>query len=258
MKYTLLELIQRVLSSIKGEEVNNYDDTAESLVVRDIVKECYYNLLSQQDFPEHNTLFELNASGDNTKPTVMFIPDNVISLEWVKYNKETTEDTDPAFMEINYLPLKDFLQMNHSMSLSESNVSSFTIDTGNSDSIDFLYRDDKAPDFYTSFDDHTLIFDSFDLTVDTTLKKNKTLCFGMKEAEWEDDNSFTPDLDSQQFSILLKDCKYMAWQELRQTENMAALRDSRRSRIAAERKKTRSNYNHKLYYYTEYPNYGRK
>lgn len=258
MKYTLLELIQRILSSIKGEEVNNYSDTAESLVVRDIVKECYYNIISTQDFPELKTLFELNASGDNAKPTMMTLPSDVVGLEWVKYNKIASGETADRFDYVRYVPLKDFLDMNHAMDEDEDNIGSFTVTTGASDTIDFFFRDDKAPDFYTSFDDNTIVFDSYDSTVDSTLQKTKTLCYGLKGTTWVDSNSFTLPLDAQQFNILLKEAKAMAWEELRQTNNVTATMQARRAKIAAEKKKDRVNYNHKSYYYANYPNYGRK
>ena len=258
MKYTLLELIQRVLSSIKGEEVNNYNDTAESLVVRDIVKECFYNIIGTQDFPELKTLFELTASGDSAKPTLMTLPADVVGLEWVKYNKIALGETTPNFGYVSYLPLEEFLSRMHMLSTDDDAVGTFTVTTGSADTIEFYYRDDKAPDFFTSFDDNTLIFDSYDVLVDSTLQKSKTLCYGLKSGTWTDSNSFTLPLDAQQFNILIKEAKAMAWEELRQTNNQTATSQARKAKIAAEKKKDRANYDHTGYYYSRYPNYGRK
>ena len=258
MQYTLLEIIQRTLSSIKGEEVNSYDDTAESLVVRDIVKECFYNLIAGQDFPELKTLFELNASGDNNKPTLMTIPSDVLGVEWIKYNKIAVNETADVFDYVHYLPLKDFLERNHALDEDEAEVGSFTVTTGISDSIDFFYRNDRAPMYYTSFDDETVIFDSYDSDVDTTLQKTKTLAYGLKSTTWSDTNNFVLPIDSQQFNILIKDVKAMAWEELRQTNNASAIMQARKARISAEKKKDRMNYKGIGYYYSKYPNYGRK
>lgn len=258
MQYTLLELIQRILSSIKGEEVNSYDDTAESLVIRDIVKECYFNIVATQDFPELKTLFELNASGSNVKPTLMTLPSNVVGLEWVKYNVVKKDETADNYQYVRYLPLQDFLEMNHSLSLNETNVFTMTVSTGSLDEIDFYYKNDQAPSYYTTYDDKTLIFDSYDAAVDSTLRKSKTICYGLKSSVWEDANTFIPPLDAQQFNILLKEAKAMAWEELRQMTNATATLQARRAKIAAEKKKDRVNYNHKSYYHSNYPNYGRK
>ena len=258
MKLTLLEMIQRVLSSVKGEEVDNYDDTAESLVVRDIIKECYYTLISSQDFPELKTLFELNASGDSTKPTLMTMPSGVVGLEWVKYDKIADGETAVSYQPVLYLPMADFIERNDGLDTDDATVGSFTVTTGLSDSIEFYYRNDKAPDYYTSFDDTTVIFDSYDSDVDTTLMKNKTKCYGLKSETWVNSNTYTPNLDAQQFDILLKEAKAMAWAELRQVDNAAARLEARRGKIMAEKKKDRVNYDHKHYYHTQFPNYGRR
>lgn len=252
MKYTLLEIIQRVLSSIKGEEVDNFNDTAESLVIRDIIKECYYTIVSNQDFPELKTLFELETEEDDTKPTLMTLPADAIGLEWVKYK------SDDAFFYVRYLPVKEFLELNHMLDENEANVGTFTVTTGAEDAIEFYYRNDKAPQFYTSFDDNTVVFDSYDVSVEDYLQKDKTLCYGLKATTWDDSNNFTLPLDAQQFNILLKDAKAMAWEELRQTTNNSAVAQARKAKISAEKKKDRVNYNHKSYYQTNYPNYGRK
>ena len=257
MKYTLLELIQRILSSIKGEEVNSYDDTAESLVVRDIIKECFYSIIGNQDFPELKTLFELTASGDVTKPTKMTLPSDVVGLEWVKYNKIALNETAVNFDYVRYMPLPDFMEMMHQLDSTASYVGTYSLTTGTSDSIEFYYRKDGAPNYYTSFDDSTLIFDSYDSTVDSTLQKAKTLCYGLKSSTWSDSNSFTLPLDAQQFNILLKESKVLAWEELRQQPNQTAAMQVRKAKIAAEKKKDRANYNHKGYY-DKLPNYGRK
>lgn len=258
MRYTLLETVQRVLSSIKGEEVNSYSDTAESLAVRDIIKECYYSILSTQDFPELKTLFELNASGDNAKPTLMTLPSDVIGLEWVKYNKILDGATAPSYEYVYYLPLAKFLELTDKLSTDDDTVGSFTVTTGSADSIEFYYTNNGAPQWYTTLDDSTIIFDSYDSDVDTTLQKTKTKCYGLKSDTWEDSDDFEFAIDAQQFTILLKEAKAMAWLELKQTQNVTAERQARKATIKAEAKKDRVNYNHKDYYYNNYPNYGRK
>jgi hypothetical protein len=248
MKYTLLELIQRVLSSIKGEEVNSYSDTAESLVVRDIIKECYFSLISQQDFPEYYTFFELNASGDSTQPVLMTIPDDVLGIGWVKYNDTAVKYMTPtAFYERQVMLDED----------DTATVAAMILTTGTSDDISFKYRIDKDPEFYTEVEDQYLLFDSVDLAEDTTLAKAKTTCYGLRMEAWADDDAFTPKLDPQQFMILLKDAKAMAFLELRQTSNAQAEGQGRRIKIKAEAKKHRANYA-KSGYYAQLSHQGRK
>lgn len=55
MKQTLLEMVQLILSSIDGEEVNSIDDTVEANQVALIVKSVYYDMLSDISLPEIET-----------------------------------------------------------------------------------------------------------------------------------------------------------------------------------------------------------
>jgi len=255
-KYTLLELTQAVLRSIKGEEISDIADTTESLAVVGIIKECYYNLISNTDFPELYTLFELTASGDNNLPVKMSIPSTIAAMEWVKYNWDEDGD-NPNWVQIRYLPLKDFIEMQNMLDLTADEVAEMNLTVG-SDTIQFKYRNDKMPEYFTSIEDTTLVFDSHIATLDTTLVKAKTLCYGLTEGAWTQSNSFTFSIDSQQYDTLLKEAKAMAWQELKSIENAAALRSARKNRIKAEQKKFRANYTKGGYYHTLYPNYGRK
>ena len=259
MKYTLLELTQRLLSSIKGEEVDSIFDTAESSTIVDIIKECYFNIISNQDFPELKTLFELTASNDPTTPTLMYLPSDVVGLEWVKYNKIASGETAPNFQPVKYVDLAEFVERMHMLKMTESNVGTFSLEPSTGDAIEFYYRNDKAPDYCTSFDDNSIIFDSFDAAIETTfLKRNKPLFYGLKEDSWDSSDSYIPKLDAQQFNILLKESKALAWEELRQQPNQTAAMQVRKAKIAAEKKKDRANYDHTGYYNTRYPNYGRK
>lgn len=258
MKMTLLELTQAVLRSIRGEQVDDIADTEESSIVAGIIKECYYSILAESNLIEEKTLFELNPSLDPNKPTVMYLPDAVVGLEWVKYNTVGLDGVDPVYTDIKYEDLQTFLSRMYQLKTDASNVSSFTLNTGSApDSIPFLYTNDKAPQYFTSFDDRTLIFDSFDADVDTTLQKNKTVCFGLKESSWTESNNFIPSLDSQQFNLLLQEAKATAWAELRQVTNQKAERRARRSWVLLADKKNRANYNGMEYYKTNFPNYGR-
>ena len=68
MRYSLIELVQRILESMDSDEVDSITDTVESLAVANIVKECYYDIISNLDLPERKDIFQLDGSGDSTKP----------------------------------------------------------------------------------------------------------------------------------------------------------------------------------------------
>lgn len=254
MKLTLLELVQEILSSMDSDEVNSITDTTESLQVAHVVKNCYFDLISRTKLPEHYTLFNLEASGDNTKPTLMSMPDSFSEAVWIKYNTETTTDTDINMVLMKYLTLEDFLNYIHQFSESDTNVGTFEHTVGTS-TFTVLYKDDKAPQFYTSFDDSTILFDSYDSDVDTTLQGSKTLCYGRKVIDFALEDGYTPDLDENHFSLLLNEAKTLAWTELKQSQHPKAELNARRGWVGlqktVEKVKTLSDFD-------KLPNFGRK
>src|SRR5260370_16957942 len=85
MRLTLLEMVQTILASMDSDEVNSITDTTESSQVAQIIKHVYLNILARADLPEHRQLFSLVSSTDTNLPVVMFRPEEVNRIEWIKY-----------------------------------------------------------------------------------------------------------------------------------------------------------------------------
>ena len=254
MKYTLLELTSKIMSALSSDTINSITDTAESLQVVEIIETVYNDIITRADLPEHYSLVNLTASGDNTKPVLMYIPTNVSAIDWIKYNVETTTETDAAFTPMKSKSLPDFLATMHALSESDDNVVSFT-HTVNGNLIQILCRDDAAPSCFTSFDDNTVLFDRYDADVDTTLQSSKSLAYGLTIPVFTRSDTFTPDLDANQFSLLINESKALAFAELLQTQHAKAETNARRGWV--KQQKNRDNVA-PAPYYTKLPNYGRK
>lgn len=245
MKYTLLEMTQDVLSSMDGDEVNSITDNTEAMQIARIIRSCYFDILSTE-LPEATNIFHLEASGDDTKPVLMTTPEDVHTVQLIKYNKIEADESDPNWVTLFPLSMSDFFHLTHALRLSEDNVASMSV-TLDGDDISFLYRNDVAPTYYTSPDNHTFIFDSYDVGVDTTLQRSKTFCVGEKETTFvlEDDHEI--DLQERQHIWLLNEAKALAFQELKQMVNQKAEQTAKRQRIRSQRQKHISN-DHSLYY----------
>lgn len=248
-------MVQVILSSMDSDEVNSINDTTEANQVAVVVRTAFFDLIERLGVTEHKDLFQLNASGAGTKPTLMTRPSEVNSLEWIKYNKVADGDTDPKYELVHYLDPETFIDKMHGLLVSDDNVGSFTHAFG-SDNITILYVNDKAPDYWTSWDDYTLIFDSYDASVDSTLQKSKTVAYGMKNVPFTLTDDFTPDLDDAQFAMLLNEAKALAWAELKQTMHGKAEKNSRVKQISALKKKTALP-SYRPFFYS-LPNFGRK
>lgn len=228
MQYTLLDMTQTILSSMDSDTVDSITDTPESLQVATAIRTAYYDIINRGDFKEHKSPFHLTPSNDTTKPTLMSVPADVSSVDWVRYNKITTGQTQEQWGEVKPLCNTDFLNIMFDLNTDADNVGSYLHTVDGSD-IKFFYQDDRAPTYYTTFDDYTIIFDSYDSSVDSTLQASKTWCLGARTITWTMSDSFTPSLEDDKFPILLNEAKSLAWVELKQTAHPKAEQNARRS-----------------------------
>jgi hypothetical protein len=260
MKKTLLELVQNILSDISGDEVNSYADTTESEQVARIIRETWEHIVTKADLPETYGLFELEASGDPAKPTLMTLQSSVDSIEWLKYNCIASGEVYPNFKALQYLPLLDFIERmyNGLPAASDTTVGTFE-HTVNTSSLSFYYWNDKAPQYFTTTDDTTFIFDSYDSVVDTTLQKTKTLGYGKLLPTFTMADNFVPALDANQFPLLLQEAKAQAYNELRQMDNVRADKRAREHWIKSQEDKSNIGRNIPYWQKSYMPyNYGRK
>lgn len=229
MRYSLLELVQRILESMDSDEVNNISDTTESLQVANIIKECYFEIISELQPKEVEGLFHLDASTDNTKPTLMYLPSNVTSIDVLKYNVGDTV-TDTNFRDIPYMELDCFLDYMNGLNTNENWVDSQVITIRGQD-FNVKYRNDQHPTAWTSPDDRIILFDSYDADVETTLTSSRTYGIGAMIPTFSMVDTYIPDLDPRQFQLLLNAAKAQAFIEIKQTANEKAERKERRHRI---------------------------
>lgn len=236
MKYTLLELTQNVLSSMDSDEVNSISDTVESQQVATIIKNVYFDIVYRADLPEHYSIVNLEASMDNTKPTLMYVPSDVAKIINIRYDKKKEVSDSALIEEVKYLPLQEFLNYGYQLDITEDFVGSFSL-TRDTDTFTFYYQNDVAPTYYTTFDDLTIVFDAYNSSLDTTLQKSKTTCIARKIIPFTMQDSFIPDLDVEQFPLLINEAKSLAWIELKQSQHPIAERNSRRAWVHLQKHK---------------------
>jgi len=246
-KMTLLEMTQDILSDMDSDEVNSINDSVESLQVAQIIKTTYYNIIDGRDYDFLYELFQLDASGTSSRPTHMKLPENIIDLKYIKYNCRTLTDTKDKYLKIKYLMPEDFMEVVDKRDSSKSNVTVVTDPTG----ISINVMKDKAPEYFTSFDDENLVFDSYDSEIDSTLTNTKTQCHGKRSVAFTLSDSFTPDLPVQMFSYLLAEAKSTAFVTLKQMANAKA------EQVSVSQKRRMSQDAWRVKNGIHYPNYGR-
>lgn len=255
IRYSLLDIVQRVLSSMDGDEVNSISDTTESLQVATCAEVVYNDIIQDSDLPEIFQLFSLQASTVPSAPIVMYRPPNIETVNWVKYQRTLEGDTTGQLYWTMLQPIRieEFLKRQDGLSLDASDVSQMNLVLPNT-TLEILYYNDRSPDYYTTFDDHTILFNCIDTAVDTTLQSSKTLCYGQFSTQFLKIDGFVPSFDSQVHQIWLHETKALASAEMRQVTNNKAEKAARKSWIKLQDDKPAINTGS---YYKQYPNYGR-
>lgn len=274
MKQTLLDITQDILSSLSSDEVNSISDTTESLQVANIVKQKYFDIINRVPLPQHEKLIQLEASTDETLPVLMYVPDGVTNITWLKYfNNSVTQDDSHGVHDINVdiiptegttpapagyeyvtiLPVRQFLDMTNGFNPNETWVDSFNFADGTKN-FTFYYRNDRQPTFCTIINDYYVIFDSYDALVDDTLQSNKTMAWGRSAPSFEMSDTFIPELGDEQFPLLLNEAKALAFIELKQMPHPKAEQEIKRGWSSVQRDKSVAN---KPSYFDQLPDFGR-
>jgi hypothetical protein len=82
---TLLQMVQSILSRLDSDNVNSIGDTVESMQVAQIIKDKYNDIVARGTLTIEEQLFQLNPSDSVSAPTLMYLPDNVYGVSWLRY-----------------------------------------------------------------------------------------------------------------------------------------------------------------------------
>jgi hypothetical protein len=247
-KLTLLEIVQDILNDMDSDPVNSINDTVEALQIAQTVKTTYNNIVDGRDWPWQYELFQFDALSSTAKPNYLKIPDTIISLEFVKYNIRKSTDTKDKFVDILYKSPQDFFDL---VTRRDSSLTTIQV-VSDFSGVSLNILNNKAPQYYTSFDDQYIIFDSFDNTVDTTVMASKSSGHGKRGVAFTLSDTFTPDLPVQMFSYLLNESKATSFVNFKQMQNGKAEQNS----VSQKRRMSQDAW--RIKNGITYPNYGRK
>lgn len=227
-------MTQSILSAMDSDDVNSIDDTVESIQVAELVKEAYFELLSQRDWPFLFEVSTLEGLADTSNPTKMRMQESWNKVKWIKYNKK----------QVTYMEPEAFIEMIDNRT-AQANVI-------NSDG----YVINADPVFWTSFDDKHVYFDGYDSTVDTTLQSSKSKVYVSTQPTWTHIDTFVPTIPEKFFPTLLSESKSQAFVNIKQQANNREERKAQRGRMTMRNESWRNEngeakYNRKV-------NYGRR
>lgn len=257
MKMTLLEMVQDIMSDMDSDAVESINDTVEAGQVAEVVKTIYDQMVTNRVIPERYELSTLSLpSAPTTKPNYMLIPSTLDHIVWLKYDKKLEGGTSNDFREVQYISPRDFMNLVQS---NRSDAANVFHTTDPSSSVQYYVLNDKAPQWYTSFDDLNIAFDSYDAAIDTTgVVAAKSLVWGKLNTTFTLDDAYTPLIDDNLFPYLLAEAKSTCFVNLKQQANPKVDKQARDQKLFTQNHRFRSDSAQKASSGSSGPNYGRR
>lgn len=247
MKRSLLEIVRDILNDMDSDDVNSLGDTVEAMQVAQIVKSCYLEMISNRNWPHLRKLTQLEHAGDLSKPSHLKLPESIKEMEFFRYNK--TDDINKIeYQDVNYKYPDEFLRMVSSRNDNTQHVETIRDYSG----VDLIIINNRAPMYWTSFDDTYIVCDSYNKALDDTLKKSKTQALIYRIPQWVHTEDAIPDLPAEAFSALIEESKSTAFLTLKQMGNEKAEQKASRQNRWLSRKAWQAKGG------VRYDNYGRR
>lgn len=201
---TLLEMVQNILSEMSSDNVNSIGDTDESLQVAGFIKDSYYDILESTDEYEFNKQYvRLEGLGDLNAPTKLLIPSNVVKIRNFKYNTRTAEQNSDQWQTLFYQTPEDFMNMVKARGDDTDDIVAIDIGTG----VEIFCYNNRAPVYYTSFDQNYIFCDAYDSGVDNTLRDSKTEVYAIMQMPWLLQDTFEPTMPYNLVRTVLNEAK---------------------------------------------------
>lgn len=253
-KDTLIEIVQDLLSDMDSDEVNSISDTVEADQVARIVRRVYRDMVEELDLPSNGDIITLEDAASVDLPTRLKLPVHTDLVEWIKYANIIQPDDEPLeklYKNIRWKSPTDFI--NIVVSRSPSDTDNQVVAYSPESDILLPIRTNVAPNYWTSFDDEYIWFDSWDSTQTTTIVANHTLVFARTSTVFSLTDTFTPDLPANLFPYLYAKAKSLCFADIKQSPNQKAEQTENRLRIRTQSNKWRHRHTNNMG-----PNYGRK
>ena len=254
-KLTVLQMVKSIMSDMDSDEIATVTENDEGKQVESILKDVYYQMVTNRVIPEHYALGTLTTAVTGSE-TFMAIPDDVARIMWIKYNVIDTGSV-PIWADIPYVDPESFV----TKSLARDSTDTTNVDTVvDPVTATTLYVGKlAAPSCWTTFDDAYVCFDSYDSALDTTgLVTAKVVTYDKKIPVWTDQtDAFVPDIDENLFPLLLAEAKSTCFVNLKQQANAKVEKQARDQKVFIQNDKHRTQAAQKTSSYTSSPGYGR-
>lgn len=218
----------------------------------------------------------LEVNAGDLFPNMLFIPQNIESILWIKFNTATQDERDndeSKWTDLIYMPWKEFETRQLMLDNTASNVDwddGVRLPYARDDlgGMTIKWTTDAPPQFWSTPDDLCIFFDSYDSTVNPEgVLPSYTQIYGRRDIRWRydldltdaDDADIMDDvvvvLDPEYQTILENEAIALAWAEKKQTQHVTAEKAARRGLIRNQGTKEEYQGGQPM---DKFPDYGRK
>jgi hypothetical protein len=180
MQRTLLQVVQSYLNRSSGFYVNSIFDTDESQQAAQIAEEVYYQLTHR--YPNllySQKLTQLDSYGDLTRPNYLKIPESILRIQESKLGYNVAEDEATVdYREVVYKTPLEFVEIMNART--DKNATNVVVVEG-VDGTKMAVLNNKWPDYFTTFDGKTIVFDSYNSEYDDTVQASKSQVLATEE-----------------------------------------------------------------------------
>jgi len=142
-------------------------------------------LMTRAEWKDKVDLIEVNSVSDTNNPTALELGTETHTISSVRYDVTTPEDDHKIIRRIRWQDPEKFLERSYTYNTSKDNIKESVYGD-----IIFFVKNDEMPNYYTSFDNKTLILDSYDSSIESSLIGSKSIVYGETVPTWLQDDNF--------------------------------------------------------------------
>jgi len=236
MKTNLRDLVKQTLSRMNSDSVVNIDDTEESRQIALICRHVYEELEVIRKWGHKTELVEIEENAGERLSLI--IPDDVARVFKVQY-KITDASGGTCNRDLTYIRPDEWLDKVQCNDSTDDNMQSLFITQSENPGayfVQFYAPNNKDPEYWTSIDDEYLVFDSYNVDVDTGgIDPDKTIVLGQKLWSFDEtDDTQVIEIPSSDWPLYRNMVLSRAYLEIKQTNHPGADAVVRRMMIRAQ------------------------
>lgn len=223
-KKTILQFVQEIGAAISSDEIDELDESVEATDIATIFRQTFKEIIDRKSWKFLKDRVRVLDARTSALKCNLSIPDDVTRIQCLKY-----KDTNGKPRELEWMEPCDFVTM-----LMERNPSLDTVDTvTNSDGVDLYIINDKAPRYYTSFDEVEVTFDAYESTKSDGVQASDSVIIAtvVPVVDWSDPTATLP-VPERMETLILNEAIASANYRLRQTADPRSERIARRQNIS--------------------------